>query len=88
MPWALEMARWCLDFSTGKMIQWPRAGGWHEQWQFELDALDLAWQVWRLWTADKWSNIPGAANLALWMDEESPADVYDPSYLSRIDLEK
>lgn len=86
MPWAMGIARYCLDLFSGKLIAWPRPGGFHEQWEVELDAMDVAWQVFRLYTAKRWADVPGAAELALWLDDESLTDVYDPDYLSRIDL--
>ncbi|MCI0726423.1 MAG: hypothetical protein L0332_06830 [Chloroflexi bacterium] len=85
MPWALDMARYCLDLRTGRMLNWPRGvGGWHHQYEFELDAMDIAWRTFQLYTAKKWARVPGAAELALWLEGDHPEDEYDSAYLERL----
>lgn len=44
MPWALDMALMAYD-AYGSLRLLPRLGGWHEQDEFELDALQMAHRV-------------------------------------------
>lgn len=71
MPWALDAARACLD-AYGTLRLFPRPGGWHEQDEFEIDALRMAFRVQKLHPRDaKKRKFEGEdPNFLLWLDEE------------------
>ena len=52
MPWALWMARLCMDPVTGQFVLWPREGGLLDQDEEELEAIQVAWYVSRLFDPD------------------------------------
>jgi len=62
------MASWCLD-ENGRLISWPRAGGWHDQDEYELKAMRLAHRAY-LTTKfpGKWQQ--GDADFILWLNED------------------
>ena len=65
------MAHACLD-AYGTLRLLPRSGGWHEQDEFELDALRMAHRVEKLYGRKvkdrKFENED--PNFILWLDEE------------------
>lgn len=65
-PWALTLARECghfefLGFTESKkpvrvyrQDRWPRPGGWHEQSDFEMQAIAVAARAFILYTGKEW----------------------------------
>lgn len=71
------MALWCLD-QRGELRAWPRPGGWHEQDDYELQAIRIAWKTyWLMNNPKKWGN--EEAEFLIWLnsdddDEDSLTD--------------
>lgn len=86
MPWALDMAYTCLD-AYGNFRLFPRLGGWHEQDEFELEALQMAHRIARLHPKDpkkrKFENED--PNFLLWLNDET--DVLDVEFVSQVWME-
>ncbi|MBE2198477.1 MAG: hypothetical protein IAE79_07680 [Anaerolinea sp.] len=62
------MARDCLD-EHGRLLLWPRPGGWHEQDEYEMMALRLAWYVRHLFNNPK-NRTEADGPFLIWLDEE------------------
>lgn len=61
MPWAWELARHCLNLSTGEVNHWPfPSKSWQDN-RFFITAMLVVWQAWRFAhkPAEKW----GAADI-------------------------
>jgi len=72
-PWPWEMARWCLDFETGRALHFPagtyRAQVATEAGRIELEMMDLVRRVWRMATTDveKWEPDGDEIRLRKWL---------------------
>lgn len=83
MPWALDMALQCLDV-TGAVQRWPRPGGWHEQDEFEIEAMEVAWRVHRFYNDPK-ARAKENPDFLLWVLREiEQPETYEVSYLNRL----
>lgn len=80
------MAAHCLEWQTGQIRHWPRPGGWHDQVQLELEAMQIAWQVQALYAARRWADVPGSGQFVKWMNS-SDGGHYDPTYLELLACE-
>lgn len=61
MPWAWEMARHCLNLSTGEVTHWPHPNKTWLENRLMITAMLVVWQAWRFAhkPAEKW----GAADV-------------------------
>lgn len=84
MPWSLNMANSCLD-AYGSLKLFPRSGGWHEQDEFELDALRMAYRIQRFYgRKPKERRIEDESpDFFIWLEK----DEYDVEYVSQLWME-
>jgi len=53
----------------GRLRTWPREGGYHDQDPYEIQAMQTAWYVERLFS-DPQSRTAADAHFLLWLDED------------------
>lgn len=66
-----------MDGQSGAFRQWPRAGGWLDQDQLELDAAQVAFRALRVWRRPAGKRTEGDEEFIEWMGSGWAVDAAD-----------